>query len=627
MRRTHSTHDRSPWIALLALGLLCCSPSIAATPDSGVQGRVLGGDERPVEKATVYAYEVASFEMKEVETDRRGRFLFDRLPAGMYQLVAFKPGFRPTVELLLRRTAESLQELEIELERDELADTRSGEDYWTVRGRVPADVLRQIQQIHAVNHAADGVQISESALYQAHMQALSGVQDLGGVSAQHTAAAFDVRGSVGSMKLGIDGRYETLSPRGSSLLDGEVRAVALKLASANEQRFRLATSTGQLDGLSPVDLQHYQLDWTGRTGASGETHVSARYTEESGYHRSGLMAPAGLPASSETWNLEGTYLQEIGSAHTLRTGITYRQRTAADSLLFGDSTSADALTDERLGVFGIASSQLQPRVLVEYGLYSTVRDGGLSLMPRGGVVVELGNGWRAETSAARRLETDEPELPTRSFDTAFYSDRDGCYDVGESCYEVNLARGEGDDQIRLGAIHREYAETLRVYFSPDFFDRLESVFMVEGDELPELRLMLARRIAPKVIAKLESNYAVGGGGLFYATDDTPYQNNVRYLVTSLDAQFQNTQTGVFVAFHHLEQSFDALDALRTEDSPRIEMQRLQLMLTQDLSALVDLASRWAVRLNMELSRGATPYTLTADDEIHKKLTGGFAVSF
>lgn len=625
MKRSHSALT-SAWLILATACSILCSTGIAAASE-GVKGRVLD-ETRPVGQAAVYAYEVASFAMHEVETDRRGRFLFDRLPAGMYQLVAFKPGFRPTVELLLRRTPDSLQEIEIELRRDDTTSEAAvgGEDYWTVRGRVPADVLREIQQIYAANRAGEGLELTESEIFRAHMQALSGVEDVGGQSAQHLAAAFDVRGSVGNMQLGIDGRYEALSPRSDAgaRLDGEVRSVALKLASSNEQRFRLATSTGQLDGLEPVDLEHYQLEWAGKTGRSAETRVTARYVEETGYHQSGPVLPVGLPAGSETWDLEGTYLQAFNDDHSLRAGLRYRQRTTAEPLFLTDDSN------ERLGLFGVAASQIQPRVLVEYGLYSTVRDGSLSLMPQGGVVIDLGAGWRAEGHAARRIESGEEPLLTSTFDSAFYSDRDSCYEVGASCYEVSLARGERDDELRIGAIHREYAETLQLYFSPDFFDRLESVFLVEGDQLPELRFSLARKIAPKILAKLESNFATGGGGVFYATDKTPYENNVRYLVTSLDTRFQSTDTGVFLAFHHLEQSFDRIreDESRTPAlGSAVEMQRLQLMLTQDLSALVDLASRWAVRLNMELSRGATPYTLTVDDEVRKKLTGGFAVSF
>ena len=151
--------------------------------------------------------------------------------------------------------------------------------------------------------------------------------------------------------------------------------------------------------------------------------------------------------------------------------------------------------------------------------------------------------------------------------------------------------------------------------------------MVEGDQLPELQFSVTRRLAPRILAKLESNLAEGGGGIFYATDEQPYKNDVRYLVTSLDTRFQRTATGVFVAFHHLQQSFKKVGGETEEQQAHLEVERLQLMLTQDLNVLVDLASNWAVRLNMELSRGSTPYTLSVDNELYKKLTGGISVSF
>ena len=117
---------------------------------------------------------------------------------------------------------------------------------------------------------------------------------------------------------------------------------------------------------------------------------------------------------------------------------------------------------------------------------------------------------------------------------------------------------------------------------------------------------------------------------------------MRYLVTSLDTHYQGTATGLFISFHHLEQELEQLPGvagfvpagylgfgpLTEADSgyglagksggfppvapaadalspvgPRLEMQRLQLMLTQDLNILLDLAADWAVKLNMEVSRG------------------------
>ncbi len=56
------------------------------------------------------------------------------------------------------------------------------------------------------------------------------------------------------------------------------------------------------------------------------------------------------------------------------------------------------------------------------------------------------------------------------------------------------------------------------------------------------------------------------------------------------------------------------------------MQRLQLMLTQDLKAL-NLASL-ALRLNMEVARGATTGDDSVDaDSLRRRVMGGVAVTF
>lgn len=666
MRRDH-TEIRLPKHPVLraacgmALAILVCSGAALAGPEEaaivaashgassdeasveGVEGRVLqapAGDElRPAVSALVYAFDVASQKLRKVETDEAGRFLFERLPAGMYKLVAFQPGFVPTVELLLRRTPRDPQFVEIRLREEDPSDVRQAESYWDVRGRVPVDVLREIQQIELLEPslAAAGdspYQLQNAKFYEAEMRAVSGVESHGSRRTQWTRAEVGLEGRMGSVEVGLDGSFEHMTPSATGSVtgsasdasratapSGELRNLALHVAASEDRRLRLASTRGEIEG--DVDLRRYQVDWQGKAGEDGETRVRASFTEETGYHRGGSIEPAVVPGASSTWDLSGLYRGDLGSNTRLEAGLTYRQRS-----FLGESANFDDPSDESVGLFGVAGSRIVPRVLVEYGLYSSVRDGSLSLMPHGGVVVELGDGWKARTSFAQRVEEDEPQELYRGFGTAFYDDRSSCREVGESCYEVLFTRSrDEDEELELGAIHREYAETLRLYFSPDFFQRLESLFVVEGDRLPELQFSMIRRVSPQILARLESNIASGGGGIFYATDSTAYENQVRYLVTSLDTQFQQTSTGVFVAFHHLEQSLQPAESLGGGDAPNVEMQRLQLMLTQDLSALADLATKWAVRLNMELSRGAAPYRLTTDDETRKKLSGGFSVSF
>ncbi len=81
-----------------------------------------------------------------------------------------------------------------------------------------------------------------------------------------------------------------------------------------------------------------------------------------------------------------------------------------------------------------------------------------------------------------------------------------------------------------------------------------------------------------------------------------------------------------MAFHHLEQQLDSLNVAGRTDS-QMELERLQLMLNQNLNFLLDLASDWTVQLNMELSRGGTSSQTAADDRVRRRILGGIAVKF
>lgn len=622
------------WLSFLVLlGVAGVSSAAAGGPegDATVSGRVWGElspkGQKALEGAQVYAYEVASLKLEQAMTDEHGRFLFESLPAGLYKIVAYKAGFVPSVELLMRQTKELRQSVELRLREEATGDVRAAESYWDARARIPADVLRQINRIRIEDSTLDSsLRIADSSLFSAQMVAESGYSDLGSAEGLLTGASVGVSGAVGPVAVGFDGRYEQLIPSGanaSALPGGEVRSMAFYLESDRKDRVSLLSSAGEMANFAggdfvPVDMRHYQLRWSGPTG-EGTTNLLAQFIAESNYHRGLGVQPDDIPEASRTWAIEGSYRREVGEATKLKTGVAYRARETLDPM-------APIPVGEEVSVYGVADSQIQPRILVEYGLYSSVNGSNLSLTPTGGMVVRLSDTWKARTSVSRRVESDgDGDSPYRDFNTAFYGDGTTCQQVGESCYEVSFMQGRDDEEsFRVGAIHRQYAETLRLYFSDDFFNRLESLLVVPGDEVPEVQFRMVHKISPRVLAKLESNYAEGGGGIFYATD-AAYENQVRYLVTSLDTRFQQTSTGVFIAFHHLEQTLNPTDG--EGSSSQLEMERLQLMLTQDLSALADVTSKWALRLNMELSRGANPYTLTTDNELYKKLTGGITVSF
>jgi hypothetical protein len=658
--RLHAT--RTPARSLAVLLLCLGAPALAAAAPlppaaaalgrregPGVHGRVLGEVE-PLSAARVYAYQLADFTLREVTTNAQGGFRFSELPAGLYKIIAHKAGFVPAVVMLTRARAETRQFLELQLAAEEPGAAREGEDFWAVRGRIPADVLREITR----PETPGGLQLADSpfarkegvsvARFATEMEAMTGVEQLPSMGDALVAGGqVGLEGQMGGVRLGLSGDYRRLGPTGAELGDapdgagGQTSQIALQVEGGGA-RVALSTLSQRLVGTDeqPVDFEAHRLSWTQGIGEKGRAHLGGGYSSQRNFYSQSAVAPLEIPRASSTWEVEGSYTLEATERTSFQAGMRYRDREVAVATADGFGDGDPALHEERLDLFGRSGSRVRPAVLVEYGLYTTLRDGSLSFIPQGGLVLQLGDDWQASTLVSHKVSTDDAPGP-RDFIPAFYHESSACTQGEESCYKVLLSReGEGVD-VSLGAVHRRIGETLRLFFNEDFFNHLESLYLVRGDELPELQLGITRRVTPQLLARLESNVGSGGGGIFYATDRSRYENSVRYMVTSLDTHYQGTATGLFLAFHHLEQELEPLDGPggRAVDLdpgaplPRLELQRLQLMLTQDLNILLDLAADWAVKLNMEVSRGSTLYGAdpARDDELRRRILGGFAVKF
>jgi len=553
---------------------------------------------------------------------------------------------------LTRMTAQAYQSLEIRLAKRQAGQGPGSDDFWSIRARVPADVLREIEkdessfELVSFNAPIPG---GLSTSFRTEMQALTGVDQIGaGNDGQLSGAGLGLKGQVGQVQVGLQGRFSQLSSGGtlqgpgapSSM--GQASSLAIDLSRGSGSRVSILSFNNRMagglgfsesgdgpgpGGPGPVDFEHYQVSWSQDVGSNGRSEVSARYTNENNFHRQTAIDPLAIPEASQTWQVEGAYTIDFSDRNSLQSGLRYRERQYGLSDLDRPGKAYERQALSSIDLFSRGGLRVQPAVLMEYGLYSTLSDGSLALTPQGGVVLQLGSNWQLETSAARRVYTDAPYGP--EFLPTLFAQRDLCEQGSESCYEVNLSRKDGDDNtLTLGAVHRTVGDTLRLYFSDDFFDRQESLYLVRGDKLPEVRFGFRRKLSPKVVTTLDSSVAAGGGGTFLAANGQPYENQVRYLVTSLDTQLLSSSTGIFVAFHHLEQQLDSLNAPGRTDA-QMEYERLQLMLNQNLNILLDLASDWTVQLNMELSRGGAVSSSNAvsDDRVRRRILGGIAVKF
>ena len=392
---------------------------------AGVGGRVLT-ESAPLPAAGVYVYQLADLSLHKVLTDPQGNFLFQDLPAGLYKIIAHKPGFVPVVVMLTRTTAQTYQFVELQLSERSGLIPGAREDFWSVRSRIPSDVLRQIDaaelKVAGLYSSDSGTALSLAGM-STEMQAMTGVDQISAEDGQVSGGGLGFKGSLGPVKVGLRGSFWQLSgnpaPQAGPVADGQASRLSLDLSAGPASRISLMSVNNRLvlrddSGVEPVDYSHYQVNWSQDVGDKGRSDFAAQYTAESNFHRQGTIGPLDIPEASRTWKVEGAYTMSLGDRNTLQTGLRYRERQ------FGMSASSlrpeDQPASASIDLFGHGGVRVQPAVLLEYGLYSTLADGSLSLMPQGGVVLQprlqlAGSRPRAASGSMRTCASARPSSP------------------------------------------------------------------------------------------------------------------------------------------------------------------------------------------------------------------------
>ncbi len=612
---------------------VAASPVVASQTSTGVGGTVRGLSATPIASAHVYAYSLADFNLQKAVTDKAGRFLFETLPAGLYRIVAYKSGFVPAVVALTRPAGDRNQVLDLNLAPDDRSAPGNGDDYWELRSSVPPDVLREIETAEVLQAATPAAELAlPLGGYSSSLQAGTGVDDIVAAgSGKLTTGRWDFRGQLPGVAVGAQVDYSRLAASSGSLAaaDGVTSGVSLDLEADNAARFSLAAARNRLTmrdttGETPVELENVRLAYQRSAGDQAQSEIVAQLIRQENFYRQDLSDPLAIPKSSDVWEVAGRYDKEFGERAAVSTGMRYREGKADLIAPFGPTAG---FASGQLEAFGEASYRVRPAVLIEYGVYSVLRDGELALSPQGGVVVQLNDNWQLAARASAQLSGPGFDLASpASFRSALFQAGDQpCQQADASCYQLEITRRKGDDVLSLGTVQRELGETMRLYFSSDFFDQSESLYLVPGDRLPELHAEFGRRLSKNVLTRLASSYGAGGGGTFVAAGKDVYENEVRYFITSLDTEFRSTSTGVFVAFHQIEQNLLPLEQSLPVASA-LASERLQLRVRQDLNVLLDLPADWALQVSMELSRGGHGDEVQSS-EVRRRVLGGIAVKF
>jgi hypothetical protein len=595
----------------------------------------------PIAQATVYAYQAVEKSLRKVLTDDSGRFRFGDLPAGLYKIVAHKSGFVPTVAVVAHQRNDEAQFVEVELTPN--ASEPESESFWTLRSEIPSDVLRDIEAPLAVELAALTPTPRAASQFLAEMTALSGVEQVAAqTTAQVSGGSVGLAGRVGPLRVELQGDFRSVDSGMTGWsedgAEGRASAVRLNFEGPRQGQFDLATANHSLvrvvDGDTyPVDYSQVRVNWRRPIGEDGATGFLAQYVSENGLYTNGWVDPVAIPLASRALRLEGSYSRRLGDSVRLRAGLRYREQIGDYAGNRGYAIAGDDGQQRWFDAFGLGDWSLNSVVVLQYGLYTTLRDGSVSLTPRGGVVLRFAPEWQATALASHRVALQESEYETSDFAPALLTETLRCEDSVLSCYQLQVVHGADDaNQFEVGASYRELDQTLRLFASDEFFARDEGLFLVPGDRLPEVHASIRRRVTPSVVARFSSNYAAGGGGGFLAQNRRAYENDVAFLSTAVDATFERTSTGVYLAFHRLEQRLEPIwnPMLRRRVLPaEVAFDRLELVVSQDLAPLFDLAADWAVRLGMEVSRGATLFQEDPEnrDVLRHRLLTGLAVRF
>jgi hypothetical protein len=364
-------------------------------------------------------------------------------------------------------------------------------------------------------------------------------------------------------------------------------------------------------------------------GDDSSTALLAQYVDETGAYAGRRMHPLDLPLASRALRVEGTYAREVGEDTSLRSGLRYRESLRDYPTRHGPAVDGGVL-ERSIDAWSLADWQLGNTYVVQYGMFTTARDGSVSLAPRGGLLVRLRPQWQASFSATRRLSLTEDPTLRGEFVPGTLGSTLACEDAEAYCYEVQVIHGEETgDHLGVGGSWREFDRTVRLFLEDDFFAAGEGLFLVPGDRLPELHTTVSREIGSSVVTHWTTSFAQGGGGAFLAANRRVYENDVAYLSTVLDTTIRPSSTGIYVAFHRVEQRLDLLRRGLRRPAATAELERLELAVSQNLDRLFDLNSDWAVRVGFELLRGGTLFEALPVDpgQLRHRITTGLAVRF
>ena len=550
----------------------------------------------PVANALVVALNLSSFDTTQTFSSADGTFSLPSLQAGIYKIIAVKNGFAPAIATIM--PTGKAHKVTLRLGSEGRSKTRDDE-IWEVRGSLPGDVLREIDQIlEPVNAKQSSYDIPRFKGQMVSMTGMAAAKQADGPAFAQTGLG--VQSRIGdNWQMAIRGDMQRFDdPTDNQTFGAPVAqssAMSMELRSSPTESVRYVTTRSMWryadgeDSALQAGVRSDNLEWQ-----HGDARVKVRYFAHDNVFQSAV----------------GSDLVEVAGDTTL---LQTRRNDFGVSLRVRQESVRTTMTDtlRTADVDANGTVALVPSFIVHYGMSSRLGLERTEWAPSTGVEWKITKNTAVIGSGSYKVldnSTDARLVPT----FVSWSSDDGQV-LPRYSYSFGIVSNR-DESNQISAIMTMSAadEPLRIIISDGTQQFWDSVLVDSGDTRRDLRVAYRHDFGPRFAVDIATT----------AGTATPrdYAHSMQKVYVSGDLQtiFTPTRTTLAVSYRDI-------------DVPQVKggdyhSSRMNVRMAQSLYLPIDVK----LLIGFELVHAQnSPYLLDTllPEQTAKKYIGGLAVNF
>jgi hypothetical protein len=625
-------------VFLVLFPLAAAGRAVAEPPAPPISG-VVSHLQKPVADALVVFYNIGDTSMTRSRTASDGTFVVSSAPVGVYDLVAYKRGFLPSLLRIWHPSLTgALSAVHIQLQpRSPLASPEgaAAATVWEMRDRIPADVLREISLEDEVGTrvaAVPGGDHDHTRIDRALGGEVRSLADVSSGDRSLSRTAVGVRGGLpNGWKYDLRGDYAALTDNpgiaaaDASHTTGNSAGLALDVAGASDDHVSVTTRRHTLsfqDG--PATLQSHAVSWSRGNEEGYAESVAARYVDETNLYRATSAGTSFFPIASRTWEVKARYARPAGDSPGTSVAMTYRHRegTIGSSAIGTDGAALASAPDADLAAS--ASTRLGGRAELEGGVVARYLSGAYGIAPRIAARYDVGGQTYLFVRGLYRV-TDSTGVSPNPLPLVA-SIEDPAEATSRKGIAVGLEKNAGSGgTFRIEASNYRINEAVRAFFEGDFLTDFDSVYLFDGNMVRQYQASFNRRLSDTVSGTIAIRYGSIAGEIA-APSASAFGitgNHGRFWTARTGIELVPTRTGLAVVVRGGRQQLQTGGGVRLNESDKIA-----ISIAQDLSVigLTPFGSDCKLLMALESLR-STASSEREDAPVSNRLLGGLAISF